>query len=129
MSVEARRDVATRHRDNGEARAMTDAGATVVGLPPDQDAGSRVGSVMTVCGPIPSSQLGITMTHEHLMVDLSVWFTAPEETSRREDLDRPIELGLLNELRRRPFSTTRANFNRDEELTIRELAFYHRAGG
>ena len=33
--------------------------------------------VMTVLGPIPADELGRTLAHEHCLIDLSVWFSAP----------------------------------------------------
>lgn len=86
--------------------------------------------VMTVLGPIPVHQLGITMTHEHCLVDVAVWFAEPSEASRKRDMDRPVEMSMLSDLRRRPFSTTRHNLILDDEdLTIHELEWFRRAGG
>jgi phosphotriesterase-related protein len=86
--------------------------------------------VMTVLGQIPAEELGRTLAHEHCLIDLSVWFSAPTETSRKGDADRPIEMSMLADLRRRPFSTTRDNMILDdEELAIEELGYYVRAGG
>lgn len=86
--------------------------------------------VMTVLGPISADQLGTTMTHEHCFCDTTCWFAEPTEASRKRDMDRPIEMSMLSDLRRRPFSTTRQNLIlEDEDLTIRELEYYRRAGG
>lgn len=86
--------------------------------------------VMTVLGPIPASELGATLTHEHCVVDLTCWFMEPAEVSRKRDVDRPVDISLLADLRRRPFSTTRDNLVLgDEDLAIRELEYYRRAGG
>jgi phosphotriesterase-related protein len=86
--------------------------------------------VMTVLGPIPVNQLGRTMTHEHCMIDLACWFSEPQQASRKRDAHRPIEMSMLSDIRRRPFSTTRENLVlEDEELIIRELGFFQRAGG
>jgi phosphotriesterase-related protein len=83
-------------------------------------------SVTTVLGEIPAASLGVTLAHEHCLVDLSAWFTAPTEG----DPDRPIELPLLAELRRRPLATTRRNVVLDdEELAARELGRFAAAGG
>jgi hypothetical protein len=63
-------------------------------------------------------------------VDASVWFAAPEEASRRANIDRPVDMSMLSELRRRPFSVTRDNMVlNDEGVAIQELEHYRRAGG
>jgi phosphotriesterase-related protein len=85
---------------------------------------------MTVLGPIPASRLGRTMTHEHCVIDVATWFSEPVEASRKRDVNRPVEMSMLADLRRRPFSTSRDNLIlSDENLTIDELNRYKRAGG
>ena len=87
-------------------------------------------TVMTVLGPIAPEDLGMTITHEHLIVDLSPWFFTPEEASRKRDLNRPIDMSMLTDLRRRPMSTTLDNMVlNDIELAIEELGYYIRGGG
>ncbi len=41
------------------------------------------GKVQTVLGPIDPSEMGITLTHEHFLIDLSYYFMPPEEASER----------------------------------------------
>jgi phosphotriesterase-related protein len=86
--------------------------------------------VMTVLGPVPASKLGVTVTHEHCLIDGRLWFQPSEELSRRADMDRPIEMSMLGELRRRQMNVTRDNLILcDEEMAIAELQHYFRAGG
>jgi phosphotriesterase-related protein len=87
-------------------------------------------TVRTILGDIDASQLGITMTHEHCLVDLRNWFVEPAEASRRGDLDRPIEMSMLGDLRRRQMSTTRTNLVlSDEDVAVGELEHYTGFGG
>lgn len=87
-------------------------------------------TVMTVLGPIPAHALGTTLTHEHLFVDLTAWFVRHTAASRSRDVDRPVDMSMLSDLRRRPMSTTRDNIVlNDEDLTIQELEQFRRAGG
>src|SRR5262249_44116661 len=87
-------------------------------------------SVMGVLGPLAARDLGVTLTHEHVFIDASVWFVTPEEGSRRRYLDAPITMELLSELRRRPFSVTRQNMIlADEEQMAAELARFLARGG
>ncbi len=85
--------------------------------------------VRTVVGDVDASTLGVTMTHEHCVVDLRSWFVEPADAAER-DLDRPIEMSMLGELRRRQMSTTRANLVlSDEHVAIHELGHYLKLGG
>lgn len=86
--------------------------------------------VMTVLGPVPARELGITVTHEHCLIDGRHWFQESEELSRRRDMDKPIEMSMLGELRRRQMNVTRDNLILcDEDEAIAELQRYFRAGG
>jgi phosphotriesterase-related protein len=86
--------------------------------------------VMTVLGPLPADRLGTTLTHEHCLVDLTNWFFPPKEASRTVNLDRPVDMSMLYELKRRPFSTCRDNIVlNDVELCIEELQPFLREGG
>src|SRR5215831_5226791 len=62
--------------------------------------------VMTVLGPVPARELGVTVTHEHCLIDGRHWFQESEELSRRRDMDKPIEMSMLGELRRRQMNVT-----------------------
>ncbi|MCU1414578.1 MAG: aryldialkylphosphatase [Microbacteriaceae bacterium] len=88
------------------------------------------GTIRTVLGDIDASDLGVTMTHEHCLVDLRNWFIEPTEASRRADMDKPIEMSMLGEIRRRQMSTTRSNLIlSDEEIAVQELGHYTGLGG
>ena len=39
--------------------------------------GVQSGEVMTVLGPIPVEAMGITLMHEHIVLDTSVWWRRP----------------------------------------------------
>ena len=39
--------------------------------------------VRTVLGDIPAAELGVTLTHEHLFIDISVWYSEPTDPSAR----------------------------------------------
>lgn len=87
-------------------------------------------TVMTVLGPIPADELGVTLAHEHLQSNFEMYFMTAPEASRQRDVDRPIDMSMLSDLRRWPFSTTRDNlvFN-DVDASIAELEYFIRAGG
>ncbi len=87
-------------------------------------------TIMTVLGPIAPEQLGVTISHEHLLVDISAWFVEPDNPAARTELDRPIDMSMLSDLRRRPMSVTRDNLVLDDpDLALAELEHFASAGG
>ncbi len=86
--------------------------------------------VMTVLGPVAPEELGKTITHEHCLVDVAVWFNEPDDPELRATMDAPVDMSLLSDLRQRPFSVTRDNMVLDDEPTaITELTQFANAGG
>ena len=53
------------------------------------------GMVQTVLGPIDPSEMGVTLTHEHILIDLTCYYVQPEEASLRYYHDRPFTIDLL----------------------------------
>jgi phosphotriesterase-related protein len=62
-----------------------------------------LGKVETVFGPISPDMLGITLPHEHLLCDITMWHTFIDEASRRVVADEPITLENRGEIHRNPF--------------------------
>jgi phosphotriesterase-related protein len=83
----------------------------------------------TVLGPIDASQLGHTMSHVHLTIDLMCWHMPPESGPARGLSEAKItrqNLGLV----RRNAMRVKDNLVQDNlPLTIREAAQYRFAGG
>ncbi len=89
----------------------------------------RSGLVMTVNGPIPSADLGMTLMHEHLQNDCSCWWNAPNEPERQYLAEGPVRMEILSELRQNPF-VNRHNIALDElDLAIEEAAAFAQVGG
>jgi phosphotriesterase-related protein len=87
-------------------------------------------SVISVLGAVPASELGMTMMHEHCLIDQSSWFVEYEEASPMRGYECPVEMAILADLRRRPFSTTRDNLRlNDVAVAAAELEHFRRAGG
>jgi phosphotriesterase-related protein len=87
------------------------------------------GKVQTVLGTITPDELGITLTHEHCLVDLVVWFIEPTEASQRYVAYQPITLENFGWVRYNPMSHQDNLRLLDEEIAIKELQLYKRAGG
>jgi phosphotriesterase-related protein len=87
------------------------------------------GLVMTVNGPIPSADLGVTLMHEHLQNDCSCWWHPPTDPARQYLVDGPVRIEILSELRQDPF-VNKHNIALDElDLCIEEIADFAKAGG
>ncbi|MDX6242729.1 MAG: phosphotriesterase-related protein [Frankiales bacterium] len=85
-------------------------------------------TITTVLGEVPADRLGTTLMHEHLFVDLTVWFEGQPGLER--DFDRPVDMSMLGKLRRDASSVTRDNLRLDDESVTRsEVARYVAAGG
>lgn len=87
------------------------------------------GQVMTVLGPIPASDLGITLPHEHILNDCRCWWHKPLEPERQHLATSPVHAGILGELRMDPFVNIDNCALDDEPLAVAELLAFRHAGG
>jgi len=90
---------------------------------------SLAGHALTVLGPVPAAALGVTLPHEHLLLDLRFMFREPEAASARGRAGAP--LGLADH-----YGVTHDWFDRrdnlvldDEAGAVEEAALYRGAGG
>lgn len=80
--------------------------------------------IRTVCGKINADSLGLTLIHEHLLHDMSVYFSAPTEPDEKNLALEPVQESNLEWIKHH------GNNNRDnlrlnnEELAIEELLQY-----
>ena len=86
-------------------------------------------SVMTVLGEIPVSELGITTPHEHIFIDMSVFFSEPEEISQKAFAHGPVTIEKLGVLDRNPFAVLDNVQMMDEKTQIEEINYFRFAGG
>jgi phosphotriesterase-related protein len=87
------------------------------------------GQVMTVLGPIPAAELGITLPHEHILNDCRCWWHRPIEAERQHLATEPVHQGILGELRMDPFVNLDNCTLDDEPLAVAELLAFRHAGG
>lgn len=85
--------------------------------------------VQTVLGSIPADELGITLMHEHLLLDATPWFKEPEEASRRYLAHRPVSIDMLGALRNDPFLCRDNCELLDENVAIEEASLFRQVGG
>ncbi|KAJ8337062.1 hypothetical protein SKAU_G00382820 [Synaphobranchus kaupii] len=87
------------------------------------------GKVQTVLGPVDPSQLGRTMTHEHLTMTFECCYHAPTQGDKTIS-EAPIEMKNLFWLKQNPYSSHENLLLCQETEAVREeLLFYRRAGG
>jgi phosphotriesterase-related protein len=87
------------------------------------------GKVNTVLGPVDASELGATMSHVHLTLDISCWYMPPRDEAARQDAEADFSLGKLGAIRRNGLSFQKNLRQDDVPLTIREVGEFKRAGG
>lgn len=88
-------------------------------------------TVQTVRGPVPVDDLGITLSHEHLLNDVSSWWTRTTSAGLDPDefAEAPISEELLWDLRQDPFGN-RANLALDDvDTACDELGRFAALGG
>ena len=88
-----------------------------------------IGKAQTVLGPIPADRLGVTSTHEHLLVDLSGLQPPPVEASRRATFYAPVTMELLGSINFGGHRNLDNSRLLDVETAIAETLLYKRAGG
>ena len=90
---------------------------------------SLVGSVQTVCGPITPDRLGVTLTHEHLLIDLSPTIAPADGASARDFFDLPVSSETLARIRY--YTVPNADDARLSDVSdaIDEVNLYKQYGG
>jgi phosphotriesterase-related protein len=90
---------------------------------------SIAGQAQTVLGPIPAEDMGITLPHEHLLIDFTLMFKEPESARERDLARQPVSLDNLGWVRRN-FNSNLDNLRlQDESVARDELLLYREAGG
>ncbi|MBM3948127.1 MAG: aryldialkylphosphatase [SAR202 cluster bacterium] len=87
------------------------------------------GKVQTVLGPIEPSALGITLMHEHLLLDLTNYSSVPEEASKRFYMYKPIAMEDLGRHAARRYETFVDVKVLDEKAATEEVLRFKHAGG
>ena len=87
------------------------------------------GKAQTVLGVIDSKDLGITLTHEHLLIDGKFIFTEPSGASERSLAYEKVDWSNLSWLRYHPYENLDNVRLLDEQEAIDEAILYKQAGG
>ena len=87
------------------------------------------GRVQTVLGAITTEQMGITLPHEHLLIDFKVMFSEPAAASDKGRAWEPVSLANLGWVRQN-FNANLDNLRLlDERVAADEIALFKNAGG
>ena len=88
-------------------------------------------TVTTVTGPLDTADLGTTLTHEHVINDVSSWWHETSSTgwSAQEFADRPVTMEILWDLKYDPFGNRDNCRLDDEQLAVQEIDRYAALGG
>ena len=88
-------------------------------------------NIQTVTGVIDSAQLGLTLTHEHILNDVLSWWHPPLNDSPRARalVDEKVSMENLWELRHDPFVNKDNCTMTDRALAVKELQRFVAQGG
>jgi phosphotriesterase-related protein len=86
-------------------------------------------TVMTVLGPVDASELGVTLPHEHLLLDLSVLWHQPRDESRAPLVDAPLTPETRALLLCDPYHSRPNMLLDDMDLAVEEIGRFRDLGG
>src|SRR5918994_4550883 len=87
------------------------------------------GQVQTVLGSIGAEQMGVTLPHEHLLIDFKVMFSEPAAARDKGRASEPVSLANLGWVRQN-FNANLDNLRlTDEQVAADESLLFKHAGG
>jgi phosphotriesterase-related protein len=87
------------------------------------------GKIQSVLGTLDPDNIGITLSHEHLLCDASFFFNEPTVVTQKVLAYEPVRIENLGWLRQNPSKSLDNLRLWDEELAIAELFRFKKAGG
>ena len=85
--------------------------------------------IVTVTGDINPEDIGITMTHEHPLINMMTWFITPNEESKKWMVKSKVKMEMLSDLRIHPSICMDNLILDDVDLMVDEVSLYKDAGG
>ena len=92
-------------------------------------ASEMTGLAQTVTGPVDPGELGVTLTHEHLLLDATHMSERPVEASAREFYDRPLSMEIMGYIRHHAAPNINNFRVNSVETAIAETMLYKQYGG
>ena len=87
------------------------------------------GNAMSVLGPLDPEVLGIVLSHEHILVDMTAYFVEPTESTEKRMAYEPVSVENLYWVHTHLMGNRDDLLLNDEELAIKELLRFKLAGG
>ena len=87
--------------------------------------------INTTKGPVSPDELGVTLSHEHILIDQTFFIDADPSTgaSGKNDADDPVCLENLWLLKRNPYLCRDNIIMQDEEMAAKELKYFATQNG
>jgi phosphotriesterase-related protein len=89
----------------------------------------RKGNIQTVDGLISPENMGITLAHEHLQIDISDYFKEPKEKAFQKAAYEPLSIDTVGYFRYHWHNNRDDMKLLDEDMAIKEISVFKRAGG
>ena len=83
----------------------------------------------TVLGDVSVSQLGVTLTHEHLFFDFCCYWQKPSEESDKHISYSAVDMPILGDLRMDPLANQDNCLMEDEDTVVEEVTDFRTMGG
>lgn len=96
---------------------------------PESTTNPRPLRAQTVTGLVDGDALGITLPHEHVLIDMSVWFVEPAEAESKAIAHQPVSLGNLGWIMFNQYNNLDNVRLLDEALAIEECGLFKKRGG
>jgi phosphotriesterase-related protein len=90
---------------------------------------SSSGHVNTATGPIDPRELGVTLPHEHILIDLTCYWSPPSDESLHALAQAPLNLEALGLSRTDPFFSRDNCLLSDLETATEEVGRFRELGG
>jgi len=87
------------------------------------------GKVQTVLGVLDADHLGITLPHEHLLIDMSVYFTEPKEAQLKRLAHEPVSFENHSWIQHHSYNSLDNLQLLDDEEIIEEVMHFKNEGG
>jgi len=87
------------------------------------------GKAQTVLGVIEGQNIGVTLAHEHVLMDGSALYTEPSASAEKGNAHKPVDWDILSWLRYHPFENVDNLRLFDEEVATKEILRFKAAGG
>lgn len=90
---------------------------------------ATAGKVQTVIGEIDPDDLGVTHTHEHILMDISALFEEPDDPDLRKRFHQPLSMEILGWVRYKHGINLDNSRLDSVEMMIEETRIFKQAGG